>query len=97
METPGKNGSYSANVQMHLNVNDLIFSIGQLGPDFLILDDPADHPPADGVITFSIDGRVRTWSIYLPDGIISGQGKTRTSLTFADVNGSTVAKSQGRL
>jgi hypothetical protein len=72
------------------SVNDLVFSLGQLGPDSLILDDPADHAPANGTITFSIDGRVRHWPVHLPDGITAGQGKTRMSLTLAQLNGSTV-------
>jgi hypothetical protein len=51
--------------------------IGQLGPDFLILDDPADHPPGRAEIIMSIDGRVRRWQIVLPDGISAGKPKTR--------------------
>ena len=74
---------------MHLNVNGRIFDIGQLGPDFIILRDPADYPPADGEITFSIDGRVRRWPVQLPDGIAAGQGRTRTGVC-PHINGSTV-------
>ena len=81
-------GSYSADVQMHLSVNGRIFSIGQLGPDFIILDDPADHLPAEAEITFSIDGRVRCWRVLLPEGISPGQGRTR--IADSHVNGSTV-------
>ena len=70
------NGSYSADVQMDLSVNGRTFSIGQLGPNFLILDDPADHPPADGEITFSVDGRVRRWTVHLPEGIVAERART---------------------
>ena len=65
---------------MQLRVNGQIFSIGQLGPDFLILDDPADHPPAEGEITLSVDGRERRWTVRLPDGIAAGALETRISL-----------------
>ena len=84
-----KNGGYSADVQMDLSVNGRSFSIGQLGPDFIILRDPADHPPAIGQITFSIDGRVRRWPVQLPDGIAANQPETRIADCNAEANGST--------
>jgi hypothetical protein len=83
-------GGYSADVQMHLSVEGRVFDIGQLGPDFIILRDPADHPPAEAEITFSIDGRVRSWPVLLPDGISADQARTRTS-DCPPGNGSTVA------
>jgi hypothetical protein len=85
-----QHGGYSADVQMHLSVSGHVFSIGQLGPDFIILDDPTDHPPADAEITFSIDGRVRRWSVLLPNGISLGQARTRIADNPTQVNGSTV-------
>jgi hypothetical protein len=62
---------------MQLRVNGHIFSIGQLGPDFLILDDPADCPPAEGEIALSVDGRERRWRVRLPDGVTAGKSETR--------------------
>jgi hypothetical protein len=82
--------SYSADVRMQLRVNGRIFSIGQLGPDFIMLDDPADHPPAEAEIAVSIDGRLRRWPVYLPDGIAAGQAETRISDGPSGANGSTV-------
>jgi len=82
-------GSYSADVQMELSVNGRIFSVGQLGPDFLILDDPVDHPPAEGEIMVSIDGRVRRWRVRLPDGVAVGKVRTRIADCPSGVNGST--------
>ena len=67
--TDVKVNGYSANVHMQLCVNGRTYRIGQLGPDFLILDDPTDLPPARGEITVSIDGQVRRWQVQLPDGI----------------------------
>jgi hypothetical protein len=81
---------YSADVRMQLCVNGHVHTIGQLGPDFLILDDPTDHPPAEAEIILSIDGRVRRWSVQLPDGIRAGQPETRIVGCPASVNGSTV-------
>jgi hypothetical protein len=67
---------YSADVRMQLYVNGHTFVIGQLGPDFVILDDPVDHPPAEGEIIMSIDGRVKGWAVHLPAGIKAQQGET---------------------
>jgi hypothetical protein len=67
--TDVKSNGYSANVHMELCVNGLTFRIGQLGPAFLILDEPTDLPPARGEITVSIDGQVRRWQVQLPEGV----------------------------
>jgi hypothetical protein len=71
------NCGYSADVRMELHVNGHIFAIGQLGPDFLILDNPADHPPATAEIALAIDGRVKRWPVQLPDGLSAGKPETR--------------------
>jgi hypothetical protein len=70
---------YSADVRMHLTVNGQRLRIGQLAPDFIILDDVVDHPPGPGEITMSIDGEAESWPIMLPDGISVEKSKTRTA------------------
>jgi hypothetical protein len=67
----------SADVRMELCVNGYVLSIGQLGPDFLILDKPADHPPAEAEIAVWIDGRERRWNVHLPDGIAAQSPHTK--------------------
>ena len=64
---------HSAQIEMQLLVNGSTLSIGQMGPDFLFLDDPIDHPPADAVIVFSVDGNERRWAVRLPEGIAGGR------------------------
>ena len=71
------NGSYSADVQMELRVNGRVFDVGQLGPDFVILRDATDHPPAQGEMMVAIDGHVKRWLVQLPDGVAAGDVKTR--------------------
>ncbi len=71
------NARYSADVRMWLSVKGRVLPIGQLGPDFLILDESVDHPPTEGEITLSIDGRERRWLVYLPDGLVAGRLETR--------------------
>ncbi len=75
-----RGGSYSADVRMELHVNGRVLSIGQLGPDFLILDHPVDLAPGDAEIAMSIDGRKQRWPVRLPDGIATGKPETRIAL-----------------
>jgi len=88
-DTRFANGGFSTDVRMHLSVNGHVFLVGQLGPDFLILDDPIDHPPAEAEIRLSIDGRAREWSVDLPDGIIAGKPETRIVRRLSGSNGPT--------
>jgi hypothetical protein len=71
------NGAYSADVRMHLAVNGAVYQIGQLGPDFIILADPGEQPATDAEIHLSIDGRARSWTVNLPDGISVSRRRTR--------------------
>jgi hypothetical protein len=87
--TSSSRPGFSADVRMHLRVNGQVFSIGQLGPDFMILDNPADHPPAEAEIELSIDGRVQRWLVQLPDGVQAGQPETRLAACREADNGST--------
>lgn len=43
--------------------------VGQLGPDFLLLKEPIDHPPANATIVLCVDGNERQWNVHLPKGI----------------------------
>ncbi|HEX5272926.1 MAG TPA: hypothetical protein VFW33_20655 [Gemmataceae bacterium] len=64
---------------MELRVNGDILPIAQLAPDFLILKNPVDHPPADAEIRMSIDGHERRWLVRLHDGISAAEPRTRIS------------------
>ena len=76
---PVKNG-YSADIRMRLNVNGFVLPIGQLGPDFIILRDPTEHPPADAEIVMSIDGEESRWNVHLPEGNSPGKVRTKTAV-----------------
>lgn len=62
---------------MELCVNGYTLPIAQLGPDFLILKNPTDHPPTDTEIALSIDGHEDRWTVHLVDGITASQRKTK--------------------
>jgi hypothetical protein len=63
----------SSRVEMHLLVNGSSLPIAQMGPDFLLLDKPVDHPPAQATIVLSVDGSERHWPVFLPDGLAVGR------------------------
>jgi hypothetical protein len=68
---------FSARIQMELRLNGVVLSISHLGPDFLILDDPIEHPPAEAEIMMSVDARERRWPVYLPAGVSPTTKRTR--------------------
>jgi hypothetical protein len=71
--------SHSAEVRMQLHLGGRTLAIAQLGPEFLILKEPIEHPPTDAEITLWIDGRVRRWHVRLQAGIQVGKVKTPVS------------------
>jgi hypothetical protein len=75
---------------MELHVNGHTLPIAQLGPDFLVLANPADHPPADAEIAMSIDDRESRWQVRLVAGLSAERRRTPISLC-QPANGSTVA------
>jgi len=77
MTTPAtKSDSYSADVRIHLHVNGNALPVAQLGPSFLILRTPMEHPPCDAEITMSIDGHESSWAVHLINGIQLGRWET---------------------
>jgi hypothetical protein len=87
--TSPKSLGHSAVVRMELRLNGRVLPIAQLGPDFLVLSTPINHPPAEGEITLSIDGQESRWLIRLLDGLSAVQTRTRISGCQPN-NGSTV-------
>lgn len=78
MTAPSRNSpGHSADVRIELRVNGHVMPVAQLGPDFLVLRTPTDHPPTDAEIRMSIDGDESRWTVRLADGISSSQRKTR--------------------
>ncbi len=45
-----------------------ILNVGQLGGQFIILDDPVNLLPCEGEIRLSVDGSVRRWRVALRNG-----------------------------
>jgi len=62
-------GGHSAIVEMALIIDGATHRIGQLGPDFLILETPFSHPPSSAEILTDVDGNQDRWTVYLPKGV----------------------------
>jgi hypothetical protein len=54
---------------MRLLVNGLSLSVTQMGPDFVLLESPVNHPPAPASLVLQVDESERRWNVRLPSGI----------------------------
>jgi hypothetical protein len=54
---------------MRLLVNGDSLSVAQMGPDFLLVDAPINHPPGDACMVLQVDQDERRWNVRLPNGI----------------------------
>jgi len=62
-----------------LHVNGCVLRVSHLGPQFLVLLNPVDHPPCDAEIAMLIDGQESRWAVHLPNGIHVARRKTALS------------------
>jgi hypothetical protein len=62
-------GGHSALVKMRLLVNGSSIAVAQMGPDFLLVDAPINHPPGNAGLVLQVDQSERRWDVHLPDGI----------------------------
>jgi hypothetical protein len=63
------NGGHSAQVKIQLWIDGGSVPVAQLGPDFLFLDVPFEHPPSNARLVLQVDQSERQWDICLPNGI----------------------------
>jgi hypothetical protein len=61
--------AHSADVRMHLRLDGRIFTISQMTPTYVIVDDTIDHPAAEAELVLSVDGRTTRWPAFLQDGM----------------------------
>jgi hypothetical protein len=62
-------GGHSADVRIDLILNGDSIPVAQLGPGFLLLDAPNDHPPGLASIFLRVDQSEERWNVHLPKGI----------------------------
>ena len=65
-------GGHSAQVNMRLLVGGFSFPVAQMGPDFLLVDAPVNHPPTAASVVLEVDQIERRWNVHLPQGISAG-------------------------
>ena len=54
---------------MRLLVNGLSLPVLQMGADFLLVDQPVNHPPTIASVVMSVDDSERRWNVRLPLGL----------------------------
>lgn len=57
---------------MRLLFNGGSITVAQMGPDFLLVDTPINHPPGNASLVLQVDQSERRWDVRLPDGISAG-------------------------
>ena len=54
---------------MRLLVNGSSIAVAQMGPDFLLVDAPINHPPGNASLVLQVDQSERRWDVNLPEGM----------------------------
>jgi hypothetical protein len=62
---------------MHLVIGSQRIGVAQVGPDFMILDEPMELPAGRGELVVEVDGNERRQVVNLPDGIHPTDLRTR--------------------
>jgi len=68
---------------MQLIVNGASIPVVQMGPDFLLVNRPIDHPPGVASLVLQVDESVRRWNVQLPDGISAHSKRVTIAATAA--------------
>lgn len=79
MTTTRSTNDRSVDVRMQQLLNGHVLQIAQLGPRFLMLDHPIEHPPADAKILMSVGGKEERRCVRLPNGISTTAPATAVS------------------
>ena len=74
-------GAHSAQVKMRLLINGAVIRITHMGPDFLLLESPTDHPPCQATILLRVDESENQWDVRLPEGISKTSKRVALALT----------------
>lgn len=62
---------------MRLLVNGCSLEIAQMGPDFLLLQSPVNHPPSEVCVVLRVDQSESQWKVRLPEGISAASNRVR--------------------
>ena len=65
------NGTFSADVKLHLYVGDERFELGHLGPEFALLGDAQTIDASEGEIETIVDQKTSRWKVRFTSPITS--------------------------
>jgi hypothetical protein len=82
MQTPTLNSQgHSAQVHMELRLNGgCVVPLAQMGPDFVVVKQPFDHPPIEALVYLRIDDSESSWRVHLAEGISTARRKTKVAM-----------------
>lgn len=66
---------------MQLIVNGDSISITHMGPDFVLVESPTDHPPGEASIMMKVDDSESRWKVRLPEGISRSSNRVLLALS----------------
>jgi hypothetical protein len=66
---------------MRLLVNGGSIAVSQMGPDFLLVDSPIDHPPGNASLVLQVDQSERRWDVHLPGGVSAASERVAIATT----------------
>ncbi len=65
---------------MRLLVGSLSLHVNQMGPDFLLLDSPVNHPPTTASVVLQVDQTEERWDVLLPNGISADKKRVKIAV-----------------
>jgi hypothetical protein len=74
-------GAHSAQVKMRLIVSETVFRITHMGPDFVLVESPTDHPPGEASIFLKVDESESQWKVKLPEGVSKNSNRVALALS----------------
>jgi hypothetical protein len=77
----GHQGGHSADVKIDLVLNGHSIPVAQLGPGFLLIDEPADYPPGEASLILRVDESTERWTVRLPEGISASSKRVNIVVT----------------
>ncbi len=66
---------------MRLLVSGATIRITHMGPDFVFIESPTDHPPCEASILLRVDENESEWKVKLPDGISKDSQRVALALS----------------
>ena len=67
---------YSAHVEGWLRIDDELFEMGQIGPEWIILRKSRQFAPRNGEIILRVDDHETRFAAFLPNGVDPNDHKT---------------------